>query len=299
MKPADRKFWELNLIDQDRLILTEYSTNASRANSRRNRYSNVSPYDLTRVQLPLTENDYINASYINLPDNWSYIACQGPMPNTTGHFWAMCFNEAEKAHNDIVVIVMLTPLVEQNMVKCHRYWPEVNESWDVDAEDLDLTGVKVTNVSEEVTASGSFVITTLALEADGVTKTVKHFYYSRWLDAKVPPSATELFELSDAINALRAADPGVQLVPIVHCLAGVGRTGTFIAVDQLKYGGFKDAVTNSTDLPIADIVEIMRNHRMMMVQTVYQYRWLEEVYEQMRKAYDHSESIQDSQSKLT
>lgn len=284
MKPADRKFWELNLIDQDRLNLNEYSVSVSRANPKRNRYSNVSPYDATRVRLPLTQNDYINASYINLPNNWTYIACQGPMPETISHFWAMAFNEAEKAHNDTIVVIMLTPLMEQSMVKCHQYWPSTNESWDLDADDVDLNGVKITNISKEAAETGNFSITTLTLEANGKTKTVKHFYYSHWLDAKVPPSASELYELSDAINELRVANPGVQLVPIVHCLAGVGRTGTFIAVDQLKYGVYKDAINDTAELPIASIVEIMRNHRMMMVQTVYQYRWLEDVYEQMRKA---------------
>ncbi|GEQ70706.1 hypothetical protein JCM33374_g4385 [Metschnikowia sp. JCM 33374] len=235
-------------------------------NRARNRYSNVLPWDKTRVRLPCVKgnSDYINASFVQLSRN-KYIAAQGPLRNTVHHYWAMCFAHAEDSGSSSVFIAMVTPLVEQNREKCFQYWPSQQEGyWDMGdalrADRLGPTDLKITWLSEE--ATDGFVLTKFRLESNGVAKTVYHYYYSDWKDTQTPSSVLPLLSLSKKISVAKQTDPG--LVPVVHCSAGVGRTGTFIAIDHFL----------NTDLgayPQSDVVfetvKTLRDHRMMMVQT--------------------------------
>ncbi|KAB7507413.1 Tyrosine-protein phosphatase 1 [Armadillidium nasatum] len=96
-------------------------------NEKKNRYRDISPYDGTRVVLKTTLGDYINASYVNMEIPGSgiinrYIACQGPLSTTTSDFWHMVWEQQS------TLVVMLTTVVEQGRVKCHRYWPKIFES---------------------------------------------------------------------------------------------------------------------------------------------------------------------------
>ncbi|PNJ11485.1 PTPN2 isoform 12 [Pongo abelii] len=87
-------------------------------NRNRNRYRDVSPYDHSRVKLQNAENDYINASLVDIEEaQRSYILTQGPLPNTCCHFWLMVWQQKTKA------VVMLNRIVEKESVKCAQYWP--------------------------------------------------------------------------------------------------------------------------------------------------------------------------------
>ncbi|KAG7194375.1 uncharacterized protein KQ657_004587 [Scheffersomyces spartinae] len=259
----------------------------------RNRYSNVFPYDRTRVSLPILDghSDYINASYVSirLPESEKvetrYIATQGPLNNTVHHFWAMCYNESEKQGNDVVIIAMLTPTVESNMIKCSCYWPEIDgseydfsESLKADGSVLQLLSLK--RIRTEYNHTGQFHCTVLELRQGTKLKTVYHIYYEGWADTRVPPSLAPLLEISKVISQLQATNTrGTDPIPIVHCSAGVGRTGTFIVLDTLlnlqnfHQIGLKQDGEHHYD-PIFDLVDQLRNNRMMMVQTVHQYRFL-------------------------
>ncbi|RCK66891.1 Tyrosine-protein phosphatase 1 [Candida viswanathii] len=299
-------FNELNEIESQRIIeglnnpdtsIWSITSGISRVNRSRNRYTNVTPWDRTRVKLPVvdetTHSDYINASHIHLRTSRDkvcnrYIACQGPLESTIHHFWAMAFNELEHQGNDVVVIVMVTPLVESDMVKCAKYWPELDEIWDLAKETkddgIDLQDLSVKNVGEDSAELDDYVITELELTANGKTKKVYHFYYYKWADAKTPPSIQPLSDLSARIHEIResSTDAENRLVPIVHCSAGVGRSGTFIVYDHL----FRDVDvfrtlaradgTSDKDLVYQAVCQL-RSQRMMMVQTVYQYSFLYDV----------------------
>lgn len=245
-------------------------------NRRRNRYSNVLPWDKTRVPLPVFPlgSDYTNASFVQLNAD-KYIAAQGPLESTVHHFWAMCFSQAEKMGSQAIFIAMVTPLVEQNREKCCRYWPTKHEvSWDMGkalrAENLGPHDLKVTWLSEE--PSNEFLLTKFSLESNGVVKTVHHYYYLGWRDTLTPNSVEPLVILSRRISEAKLADPG--LVPVVHCSAGVGRTGTFIAIDHFLKSDL--STTPEKDL-VFETVKTLRDHRMMMVQTVHQYCFLYQV----------------------
>lgn len=254
------------------------------ANRARNRYSNVFPWDRTRVSLPVHEgaSDYINASWVDLGPGRRYIAAQGPLEETMHHFWAMCFHEAEKQESDTIVIAMVTPLVELGREKCVKYWPGRSApAWNLESllekDDIATEGLTVTWEGEEYANDGDFLLTTLKLQSPTTTKTVLHYYYQEWQDAKTPDLVKPLIALSQQIQAIKKEIP--LLVPIVHCSAGVGRTGTFIAIDHLLHSPDPFAAAD----PIYSLVQSMRADRMMMVQTVYQYIFLYEVAQKLLK----------------
>ncbi|KAL6452376.1 PTP1 Tyrosine-protein phosphatase 1 [Candida maltosa Xu316] len=304
-------FNELNEIESQRIIeglnnpttsIWSLTAGISRSNRKRNRYTNVTPWDRSRVRLPVTDDksysDYINASHITLKTSREkitnkYIACQGPLDSTVNHFWSMCFNESEKQGNDVVVIVMVTPLVENGMVKCDKYWPELGETFTFDDENkedgIEIDSLSVKNVREITDESDDYLVTELELKSNNNIKKVYHFYYYKWADAKVPPSIKPLSDLSDRIHEIKESlcEGENQLVPIIHCSAGVGRSGTFIVYDHLfrDVDNFRklvkeDGISNK-DL-IYQAVCQLRSQRMMMVQTVYQYSFL---YDAARSLY--------------
>lgn len=273
MLPEKEDFFTMNALDQDRCLLLEPQwltlVALRHENARRNRYYNVRPYDRTRVRLPLEGNDYINASYVTFDSHTNYIACQGPTPATVAHFWAMVAHEARREGNTRAAVVMITPLVEQQITKCHKYWPDEGEIWDLSGGFDGYSQFTVELVQTEHHRS-QFTVSTFKVVADGRELEVVHYYYPQWSDAKVPPSIDDLVQLADELQALRQLTETGKLTPIVHCSAGVGRTGTFIAIDQLLYGSH-----GSGDV-VKDLVQRMRDHRMLMVQTVHQYSYLQE-----------------------
>lgn len=272
-QPLRETFAQLNERDQARIISgyegdPQWLAVVSQVNESRNRYCNVFPWDRTRIKLPVKSKnflDYINASTISINDD-TYIACQGPLPNTISHFWLMCFDQAK--NTDVIIIVMVTPLQESGMLKCEKYWPEVNMELDLSqqlvADNIDIPSLKVCNQSEVY--NGNYLLTTLKLSSGNSTKTVYHYYYDKWADTKAPTNMDELISISHDVDLVKQSSPN-KPIPIVHCSAGVGRTGTFIAVDQL--------VHNKGDF--VSIVDQMRNGRMMMVQTIHQLEFIRKV----------------------
>lgn len=287
-------FANLNGIESERINESfnscgesEWSMSAAmlQNNIRRNRYSNVFPWDRTRVKLPVVgeHSDYINASYITLNKAPDYIASQGPLKETMHHFWSMCYHESDKQQNDTVIIAMVTPLNESGITKCSSYWPtkthpQLDFSALLQKDGIDIPGLKVNYVSETYNEKGDFLLTVLDLISQERKKKVYHYYYYKWSDAKVPSSIRPLLSLSEEITTIKKSFSN-EPVPIIHCSAGVGRTGTFIVLDQLlndpavsfKVDPNEHSITRD---PILDIVIQLRKDRMMMVQTVYQYCFL-------------------------
>lgn len=244
----------------------------------RNRYSNIFPWDYTRVKLPVknSANDYINASHIVLDHDLKYIATQGPKDQTIHHFWSMCYDQANKSCEDTIIIVMITPLIENNMIKCCKYWPDSIDkvfdlSSDVQMDGIDLDGLKLSYVLELETPH--YVLTQLSLMTDeNHPKTVFHFHFKNWADSQVPLSGDSLSQLLDDISHYKSKYN--VSTPIIHCSAGVGRTGTFIALDYLKR--HQSLLTESAGVgdPIFKVFSSLRDQRVMMIQNVHQYKFL-------------------------
>ncbi|XP_071033049.1 tyrosine-protein phosphatase non-receptor type 4 [Parasteatoda tepidariorum] len=139
-------------------------------NLNKNRYKDISPYDSTRVILHGGSNgDYINASHVNMEIPTSgivnrYIACQGPLPNTTMNFWLMVWEQQS------TLVVMVTTLMERGRSKCHKYWPNLYDT-------LELGPLRVTCIREQ--EKSSFVFREFTLINNDVSNflTLKVFEY--------------------------------------------------------------------------------------------------------------------------
>ncbi|KAI1882071.1 hypothetical protein AGOR_G00246910 [Albula goreensis] len=239
----------MNFVDPKELDIPSHGT--------KNRYKTILPNPHSRVILK-TKNiydplsSYINANYIRgyLGDEKTYIATQGPMINTVNDFWQMTLQE------DCPVIVMITKLKEKNE-KCVLYWPEKRGIYG-----------KVEVLINSMKECEHYTIRNLTVKQGGQSRSVKHYWYTSWPDHKTPDSAQPLLQLMADVEEDRLAS-GSRGPVIVHCSAGIGRTGCFIATTigcrQLQQEGVVD---------VLGIVCQLRVDRGGMIQTGEQYEFV-------------------------
>jgi len=239
-------------------------------NKNKNRYSNVLPPESTRVLLQPVEgedgSDYMNANYISglIPGSErAYIATQGPLQSTFPDFWRMIWEQ------NVAVIVMLTKEIENGRLKCDRYWPET-------AEQPLICGHFRISLSDSEESSKDELIErkiTITNQLTEESRPVIHLQYIAWPDHGLPVSTTAFLSLLDeAYKFNNTAGPIV-----VHCSAGIGRSGTFCTVhatiEKLKL----DLVRHPDVEPKFNIVKTvigMRAQRPGMVQTKEQYMFV-------------------------
>ncbi|XP_036068129.1 receptor-type tyrosine-protein phosphatase beta isoform X3 [Oryzias melastigma] len=230
-------------------------------NRGKNRYNNILPYDSTRVKLSYVDDDpcsdYINASYI--PGNnfrREYIATQGPLPGTKDDFWKMVWEQ--NVHN----VVMVTQCVEKGRVKCDHYWP-------FDQDPLYYGDLIVQMLSESVLPEWTIREFRICSEEQlSFSRLVRQFHYTVWPDHGTPDNTQSLIQFVRTVRDYVNRSPGSGPT-VVHCSAGVGRSGTFIVLDRVLQ-----------QLDVRDTVDIygavfdLRLHRSHMVQTEGQYSYL-------------------------
>ncbi|XP_072164796.1 tyrosine-protein phosphatase non-receptor type 13-like [Diadema setosum] len=224
-------------------------------NKDKNRFRNVLPYDKTRVILEDSgPSDYINASHIKTrvgKDTYEYVACQGPLPNTTEDFWLMVWEQRSD------VIAMVTMDMESGKVKCHRYWPESAKSSLMVYGRIEVR-LEGHQVLENFGVRRILMIDTETNEVHHVTQ----LNFTTWPDHSVPPSALPLLRFARYMR--RIHDPSLPIV--VHCSAGIGRTGTLITIDNIL-----GLIDRDEEFKIMDIVKNLRKQRQGMIQTKDQY----------------------------
>ncbi|XP_015524862.1 tyrosine-protein phosphatase non-receptor type 4 isoform X3 [Neodiprion pinetum] len=236
-------------------------------NQNKNRYRDISPYDVTRVILMGSINgDYINANYVNMEIPGSgiinrYIATQGPLSSTVADFWQMVLEAGS------TLVVMLTTLVERGRAKCHQYWPAFNET-------LTLRNLTLTSTAENI--EDTFVFREFILRDinTGEERDITHMQYCAWPDHGVPSDWRQFTTFTERV---RAARTGMVEPAVVHCSAGIGRTGVLVLMETALC--LMEA--NQPVYPL-DIVRSMRDQRAMMIQNASQYRF---VCEAVHKAY--------------
>eukprot|EP00056_Hartaetosiga_gracilis_P008506 m.121670 g.121670 ORF g.121670 m.121670 type:complete len:2603 (-) comp12926_c0_seq1:157-7965(-) len=221
-----------------------------------NRYMNILPNPRTRVRLEQLGSDkttsYINANYVHGWDGTPrcYIATQGPTPKTVNDFWRMVWE------TDSNTIVMVTGLKEKGVVKCARYWPTVRYNFEDKIGDKQYGKVNVA-VMEGAKKNG-YVTTKLRLIKDGEKRTVMHYWFNSWPDHGVPKKTENVHHM---LKTARSWCDDNNKPWVVHCSAGVGRTGTFITIDvgmqHLEHKGKANVV---------DIIQALRKDRCAMVQ---------------------------------
>ncbi|XP_077036024.1 receptor-type tyrosine-protein phosphatase eta isoform X5 [Agelaius phoeniceus] len=226
-------------------------------NRGKNRYNNVLPYDISRVKLSNQSSgtDYINANYMpGYNSKKAFIAAQGPLPNTIEDFWQMIWEK------NIYSIVMLTKCVEQARTKCEQYWP--------DKQPKSYGDIIVTMVSEVVLPEWTIRDFTVEKSNTAESHMVRQFHFTSWPDHGVPETTDLLINFRHLVHEYNSQNP-VDSPTLVHCSAGVGRTGTFIAIDRLIQ---QMEMENTVD--VYGVVYDLRMHRPLMVQTEDQYVFL-------------------------
>ncbi|CAB3368676.1 Hypothetical predicted protein [Cloeon dipterum] len=223
-------------------------------NKKKNRYANLAAYDSSRVLLELLpgdeNSDYINANYVDgFERPKAYIATQGPKLSTVNDFWRMIWQEKT------TFIVMVTNLVEGDKTKCEKYWPDINR-------EENYGTVAVRSVNEEINAD--YVTRTLSVSRDNVNRLVQQLHYTSWPDHGVPlyPQSMALF--IDKIIQHKKKHP-----ILIHCSAGVGRTGTIILIDACLR-----MFRSHNRIDVMSIFGQMRSQRVNLVDNLAQFEFV-------------------------
>lgn len=223
-------------------------------NKPKNRYANVVAYDHSRVvleQVPgVPGSDYINGNFCDgYRKRDAYVATQGPLPESFADFWRMCWEQRTST------IVMMTRLEERARIKCDQYWPGRG------SDTYGVVSVMITDVQELAT----YCVRTFQLHRLGTSehREVKQLQFTAWPDHGVPDHPAPFLQFLKRVRALNSADSGPM---VVHCSAGVGRTGAFIVIDSML-----ERLRYENTIDVYGHVTVLRAQRNYMVQTEDQY----------------------------
>uniref|UniRef100_A0A2K5CV34 Tyrosine-protein phosphatase non-receptor type n=1 Tax=Aotus nancymaae TaxID=37293 RepID=A0A2K5CV34_AOTNA len=285
--PMDERFRTLKKKLEEGMVFTEYeqipkkkangifSTAALPENAERSRIREVVPYEENRVELiPTKENNtgYINASHIKVVvggAEWHYIATQGPLPHTCHDFWQMVWEQG------VNVIAMVTAEEEGGRTKSHRYWPKLG------SKHSSATYGKFKVTTKFRTDSVCYATTGLKVKhlLSGQERTVWHLQYTDWPDHGCPEDVQGFLSYLEEIQSVRRHTNSMlegnrnRHPPIVvHCSAGVGRTGVVILSELMIY-----CLEHNEKVEVPMMLRLLREQRMFMIQTIAQYKFVYQV----------------------
>ncbi|KAI8643506.1 protein-tyrosine phosphatase-like protein [Parasitella parasitica] len=269
-----------------------------------NRYTNIWPFEYTRVKLQDHKvSDYINASYVQYIDSEEsasdarpeqlntqcvnimkecpakntqpyrrYISTQGPLPATFNDFWQVVWEQNSR------VLVMLTKEEEMHKIKCHRYWPsELNsptQYGDFIVTLINETTQKIDkhDLQEPLHEDDVVIVRQLSIAHGSVSRQVTHLQYTGWMDFGVPENPLGTLQIIQMANSAQETcfRQGAVGPMIVHCSAGCGRSGAFCAIDTVLYRLRQTKAISDHDI-LLQTISRFREQRLSMVQTLRQF----------------------------
>uniref|UniRef100_A0A672Z9J7 Receptor-type tyrosine-protein phosphatase alpha n=1 Tax=Sphaeramia orbicularis TaxID=375764 RepID=A0A672Z9J7_9TELE len=270
--PVDKLEEEMNrrMADDNKLFREEFNAlpvcpiqascdaASKEENKEKNRYVNILPYDHSRVHLSSLEgvpdSDFINASFINgYQEKNKFIAAQGPKEETVNDFWRMIWEQ------NTATIVMVTNLKERKECKCAQYWPDQG-CW---------TYGNIRVSVEDTMVLVDYTIRKFCIQQVGDVsgkkpqRLVTQFHFTSWPDFGVPFTPIGMLKF---LKKVKTCNPQYAGAIVVHCSAGVGRTGTFIVIDAML-----DMMIAERKVDVFGFVTRIRAQRCQMVQTDMQY----------------------------
>ncbi|XP_076028230.1 receptor-type tyrosine-protein phosphatase alpha isoform X2 [Genypterus blacodes] len=270
--PVDKLEEEMNrrMADDNKLFREEFNAlpvcpiqascdaASKEENKEKNRYVNILPYDHSRVHLSSLEgvpdSDFINASFINgYQEKNKFIAAQGPKEETVNDFWRMIWEQ------NTATIVMVTNLKERKECKCAQYWPDQG-CW---------TYGNIRVSVEDMMVLVDYTIRKFCIQQVGDVsgkkpqRLVTQFHFTSWPDFGVPFTPIGMLKF---LKKVKNCNPQYAGAIVVHCSAGVGRTGTFIVIDAML-----DMMNTERKVDVFGFVTRIRAQRCQMVQTDMQY----------------------------
>uniref|UniRef100_A0A0N5C7S2 Tyrosine-protein phosphatase domain-containing protein n=1 Tax=Strongyloides papillosus TaxID=174720 RepID=A0A0N5C7S2_STREA len=246
-----KEFQELQSYEQKHIK----SHKAFGKNINKCRYKDILCYDDTRFILKKSRNDnldFIHANYVGSSRKNSYICTQAPLPDTVKDFWRMVWQSRARS------VVMLCEIMENGKVKSEQYWP-------IDKSEILRTGNMLIKFLNKYDFEKNIVRSNLLLKKGRRVRLVAHYQYFKWPDRGVP---------SNYLVCLRLMKKVTKKFPvIVHCSAGIGRTGTVVCLDDMitklsKPGGC---------LRMKNALLEYRQYRYGIVQTEVQYLFIHRV----------------------
>nr|XP_006822293.1 PREDICTED: tyrosine-protein phosphatase 99A-like [Saccoglossus kowalevskii] len=233
-------------------------------NKNRNRYWDIVAYDHTRVHLhPISgqpkNTDYINANYVDgYHKPKAFIASQGPLKSTITEFWQMIWEQ------NSVIIIMLTNLVEKGKRKCEQYWPlHGTEQYGFIEVTLEDTNTRATFTVRRFTVKN---LKAKKIRGQHMDRMIYQYHYTAWPDHGIPEDSLPVISF---VKKSSAANPPEAGPIIVHCSAGVGRTGTYIVIDTMLH-----LIKDKKCINIMSFMKHIRQQRNYLVQTEGQYIFL-------------------------
>ena len=244
------------------------------------RYKNIRCYKDNYVKIS-SPHEKINASWIHLPYENSFISAQAPLKNTVDDFWTMCFD------HDINTVIMLCNLEENGKEKCEKYWENKNCDKDAIVDSTELgSNFVITYTTEQI--NDDITIRNINIrdteKNENNEKKIKQIHYGSWPDHK----SVDLQSIyGNILFMFNLVDNEIGHNPIVvHCSAGVGRTGTFIAL----YNLYRDILSQIHDeknkkitLNFMNLVRKMKEMRMHLVETEDKYNLIYQFVEKFLK----------------
>lgn len=233
------------------------------SNQCKNRYCGVNAVEDSRVRLrgKPGEDDYINANYvdgIHKNSTAAYIATQAPLPETFCDFWSMVWDE------QVYVLVMLTRLTENCKHKADKYWPTSRRPKTYG----DIT-IKLQSI--EKNSRFQYKIKQFSLSRGSETRTIRQYHFLAWPDHGVPSSPLPLLHMIQAVETYHTQrvqelqqNSGTDNPPrspiLVHCSAGIGRTGAFIII-HTALKKLREESKTFNDINMKELVSRIRQQR--------------------------------------